>query len=62
MQVVQTEYAVAYALVAAMVLLGLLAICIPRPRKKNVIESKEDQRVRRRPLRVKRSQSLDRQE
>lgn len=47
----QTEYPVAYGLIAALVLLGLLAVCIPRFRKKHFIEpegeDKKKNRVRR---------------
>lgn len=32
---VQTEYGLAYSLTAALVLLGVLLVCIPRPRKKD---------------------------
>jgi hypothetical protein len=32
---VQTEYGLAYLLTAAFVLLGMLLVCIPRPRKKD---------------------------
>ncbi len=37
----QTEYPLAFGLIAAMVLLGLLAVCIPRFRKKHFIEPNE---------------------
>ncbi len=32
-QTVQTEYGLAYALTLGLIFLGLLAICVPRPRK-----------------------------
>jgi hypothetical protein len=34
----QTEYALAYSLVAAVILLAILAVCIPRPRKAELDE------------------------
>ncbi len=37
----QTEYLTAYGLVAGLVLLGLLAVCIPRPRQKHFIEPEQ---------------------
>ena len=30
----QSEYLMAYALVAACIVLGMLVVCVPRPRKK----------------------------
>lgn len=39
----QSEYPIAYALVAAMVLLGMLAICVPRFRKAHFVEPEETQ-------------------
>ena len=35
---IQSEYLAAYALTAGMVLLGLLVVCIPRPRAKHFVE------------------------
>jgi hypothetical protein len=32
-QTVQTEYGLAYALTFGLIFLGLLSICVPRPRK-----------------------------
>lgn len=37
----QTEYFVAYALIIGMVVLGLLVVCIPRPRTKHFVEPEE---------------------
>lgn len=37
----QTEYPIAYGLIAALVLLGLIAVCIPRFRKEHFIEPEE---------------------
>lgn len=39
---VQTEYIAAYALTVALVLLGLLVVCIPRPRAKHFIEPEQE--------------------
>ncbi len=33
----QSEYMLSYALVAAFVVLGMLVVCIPRPRKKEYL-------------------------
>ena len=38
----QTEYFMAYALIVAVVLLGTLAVCIPRPRQKHFVEPEEN--------------------
>ena len=37
----QAEYLAAYGLIIGMVLLGLLAVCVPRPREKNFVEPEE---------------------
>lgn len=37
----QSEYMVAIGLTVAMVILGLAAVCAPRPRKKHFIEPEE---------------------
>ena len=37
----QSEYLAAYGLIVGMVVLGLLAVCIPRPRKKHFVEPAE---------------------
>ncbi len=34
----QTEYGLAYGLIFAFLLLGILVVCIPRPRKKGFID------------------------
>lgn len=34
----QTEYLLAYALVFAFLILGMLIVCIPRPRKKGFVD------------------------
>jgi hypothetical protein len=44
----QTEYGLAYALVAAVLLLGILAVCIPRPRNRNLEEEAKKRKKRRR--------------
>lgn len=33
----QSEYMLSYALVAAFVILGMLVVCVPRPRKKEFL-------------------------
>lgn len=38
----QTEYVAAYALIVAMVILGIVVVCIPRPRQKHFVEPNED--------------------
>jgi hypothetical protein len=35
----QTEYGLAYGLVIGLITLGVLAICVPRPRKKDLPEN-----------------------
>jgi hypothetical protein len=37
----QQEYLLAYALVFAFLILGMLVVCIPRPRKKGFVEPGE---------------------
>ena len=37
----QTEYGLAYGLVFAFILLGMLVVCIPRPRKKGFVDPAE---------------------
>ena len=37
----QTEYGLAYGLIFAFILLGMLVVCIPRPRKKGFIDPAE---------------------
>lgn len=41
MQELQTEYGLAYLLTAAFVLLGVLLVCIPRPRKADFEDPKK---------------------
>ena len=38
----QSEYMVAIALTVAMIVLGLVAVCVPRARKKHFVEPEED--------------------
>lgn len=35
----QTEYGLAYGLVIGLIFLGLLTVCIPRPRKRDIAEN-----------------------
>lgn len=35
----QTEYGLAYGLVFGLLFLGMLAICVPRPRKRDLAEN-----------------------
>ena len=37
----QTEYLLAYALVFAFVILGMLVVCIPRPRKTKFVDPEQ---------------------
>ena len=37
----QTEYFLAYALVFAFLILGMLVVCIPRPRKKEFLDPEQ---------------------
>lgn len=37
----QTEYGLAYALIFAFLFLGMLVVCIPRPRKKGFVDPAE---------------------
>lgn len=39
----QSEYFAAYALIIALVLLGVVVVCIPRPRQKHFVEPTEDE-------------------
>ena len=43
----QTEYLYAYGLIAAFLLLGMLVVCIPRPRKKGFIDPKQAEKEKR---------------
>ncbi|MEM9411496.1 MAG: hypothetical protein AAGA30_10305 [Planctomycetota bacterium] len=38
----QTEYMAAYALTIGLILLGLIAVCVPRPRVKHFVEPEEE--------------------
>lgn len=44
----QTEYGLAYALIFGLVVLGLLVVCIPRPRKKELFDPKLAKKRRKR--------------
>ena len=44
----QTEYGLAYALIFALVTLGLLVVCIPRPRRNYLGDIEAEQKKRRR--------------
>lgn len=37
----QKEYLLGYALVAAFLLLGMLLVCVPRPRKSEVVDKEQ---------------------
>ena len=39
----QQEYFAAYALIIMVVLLGVVVVCVPRPRQKHFIEPKNDE-------------------
>ena len=43
----QTEYLYAYGLIAAFLLLGMLVVCIPRPRKKGFIDPQQAEKEKR---------------
>ena len=43
----QTEYLYAYGLIAAFLLLGMLVVCIPRPRKKGFIDLQQAEKEKR---------------
>ena len=43
----QTEYLLAYAMVFAFLTLGMLVVCIPRPRKKGFVNPEEAAREKR---------------
>ena len=42
----QTEYGMGYLLVAAFIVLGLLAICVPRPRRSNFLDPEEEKKLK----------------
>ena len=44
----QTEYGLAYALTLGLLFLGLLVVCIPRPRRKELYDPEAEKRNRRR--------------
>ena len=44
-QYTQTEYGQGYALVALFLVLGLLLICVPRPRRADFIDPEEERRL-----------------
>lgn len=48
MEEIQTEYGLAYLLTAACVFLGLLLVCIPRPRKISLEDPKKGGKYKRR--------------
>ncbi|MDE0936653.1 MAG: hypothetical protein ACKVHR_11135 [Pirellulales bacterium] len=43
----QTEYLIAYGLALAFLLLGMLVVCIPRPRKKGFIDPQQAEKDKR---------------
>lgn len=43
----QTEYGLAYGLIFAFLVLGMLVVCIPRPRKKGFVDPAEAAREKR---------------
>lgn len=47
-QIVQAEYTMGYALVAAFLILGLLLVCVPRPRKKDLPGREKDSKKKKR--------------
>jgi hypothetical protein len=49
MEEIQTEYGLAYLLTAACVFLGLLLVCVPRPRKVSLDDKKGGKYKRRKP-------------
>ena len=62
----QTEYGLGYALIFAFLILGLLVVCIPRPRKKGFVDPAEAAKQKRMNQRQKaqakaKKQSQDRQ-
>jgi len=42
----QTEYGLAYALIFGLLVLGLLVVCVPRPRKKELFDPKANKKQR----------------
>lgn len=44
----QTEYGLAYALIFGLLFLALIVICVPRPRKKELIDPKANKPERKR--------------
>ena len=44
----QTEYGMAYALIFGLIVLGLLVVCVPRPRKKDLFDPKLKKKRRKR--------------
>ena len=49
----QTEYLYAYGLIAAFLLLRMLVVCIPRPRKKGFIDPQQAEKEKRLKLKKK---------
>lgn len=49
----QTQYLYAYGLIAAFLLLGMLVVCIPRPRKKGFIDPQQAEKEKRLKLKKK---------
>ena len=49
----QTEYLLAYGLVAACLLLGMLIVCIPRPRKSEVVDKEQAAKDKKNQVRLK---------
>ena len=43
----QSEYGTAYAIVFGLLFLGLLVVCIPRPRRKNYLSPDEELKLKR---------------
>lgn len=42
----QTEYGLAYALIFGLLVLGLLVVCVPRPRKKELFDPDANKKQR----------------
>ncbi|MCH2184045.1 MAG: hypothetical protein MK108_18760 [Mariniblastus sp.] len=42
----QTEYGLAYALIFGLLMLGLIVVCIPRPRKKELFDPNKQKKKR----------------
>ncbi len=59
----QTEYMLGYALTFALILLGVLVVCIPRPRKSRFLtpeqEAKEKRRNKKRSAQAKKKRAAD---